>query len=175
MPYLVYSLLFVVSLSHAQTVYRTVDERGVVSFSDSPPQGDVLVEEMHLNVPQPAPGDEYQENLQAMRETTDRMAQDRRDREKHRAEIRELEARASAYETPPQQEPYRDYGSYYPNYYPLYRPPRPVRPWKPPLRPGHPELYSRGGASVSQPPLRTGHGNNAHHSLRKGTSLQRRR
>jgi hypothetical protein len=173
MRYCLPALFLTVSMSQAATVYRTVDENGVVSFSDSPPQSEVPVEEVELNVPPVQSGDEYVENLQAMRETTDRMAADRREREKHRAQMRELEARVSAYEAPPQQD-YRDYASYYPNYYPVYRPRRPIH-GKPPWRPSHPIVKPISGEPVVRPPLRPGYGNSSHHSLRKGVSLNRGR
>jgi hypothetical protein len=37
----------------AATVYRTVDEHGVVSFSDTRPAGDTAVETMVINAPAP--------------------------------------------------------------------------------------------------------------------------
>ncbi len=95
----------------AETVYKTVDEQGVVSFSDVPPEDGVKAETLQVQAPAPL-GDEYQENLEAMRETTDRMAADRRERERHQAELRELDARAN----PPAQTV--NYES--PDYFPVY-------------------------------------------------------
>lgn len=75
------------SYAAAQTVYKTV-EGGVTTFSDAPPvEGDAQV--LTLDVPAPAEDGLLEERLAAMRETTDRMADDRREREKHRAELRD--------------------------------------------------------------------------------------
>ena len=72
--------------AQAQTVYRSVDETGAVSFTDTPPVNEQDVEEVRLNVAAPQDPEAYQQSLEDMRETTDRMADDRREREKHRAE-----------------------------------------------------------------------------------------
>ena len=84
-------LLFIIAVnaSGQETVYRTVNEQGVVSFSDTPPAGDEAVEKVQIDVATPQAPDEYLERLEAMRETTDRMAQDRREREQHRASLRQ--------------------------------------------------------------------------------------
>jgi len=134
------------------TVYKTVDEGGVVSFSDTPPTGvaEAEVEQLEIQAPAAQPGDEYRQNLEAMRETTDRMAEDRRAREKHRAEMRELQARTEAHQQPPPG-PTQDFssysrvwggGAYYRPGYPPWRPghrPRPEPPIvRPPLYPAHP-------------------------------------
>lgn len=123
-------------------VYKSVDDQGVVSFSDLPPQDTTAVEQLEIVAPSPHSTDEYQRNLEAMRETTDRMAEDRRAREKHRAEMRELAARTDAYraaaEPPPapvdRYLPTYTAGSYWPG----YRPGHP--PWRPGIGPvpGHP-------------------------------------
>lgn len=133
----------------ADTVYRTVDENGVVSFSDARPDGDGPVETMVIDIPQPQPGEEQQERLQDMRETTDRMVADRMAREKHRAEMRKMQAETDARtaardypdypQYPDSSTVYSGYGGYY--NYPRRRPryghrPRPVHPIaRPPLRP----------------------------------------
>ncbi len=130
------------------TVYKTVDENGVVTFSDQPPAEGAPVETLTIEAPATQPTDEYSQNLEAMRETTDRMVEDRRAREKHRAEMRELASRTAQQEQPA----YQDSGTvdYYPTTYtrsyqrreyrpPWYwhgRPPRPEPPVvHPPLRP----------------------------------------
>ncbi len=91
-------VLYTLTLSvSAQTVYRTV-ENGVVTFSDTPPEaGEVEM----INLPELPPADSelLDTRLAAMRETTDRMAADRREREKHRAELRALQASAPEFET----------------------------------------------------------------------------
>jgi len=85
-----------------------------------------------------------QEQLEAMRETTDRMVADRQQREKHRAELRKQQVESQA---PPQVVQYGNPGSYSGTYsgyypYPIYRPghrPRPGHPIvRPPLRPHKP-------------------------------------
>lgn len=133
----------------SKTIYRTVDESGAVSFSDTPPAGDVPAETLTIDVPAPVDPEGYQQNLEAMRETTDRMAEDRRERETHRASLRQL----AAAETSPVPaapstlvERYNTgwYGSYggghrYPVGRPPWRPgyhPRPEHPvYRPPVRP----------------------------------------
>lgn len=123
-----------VSLGQA-TVYKSVDEQGVVTFSDTPPANPADAEQMQINTPPPSSTGEYEQNLEAMRETTDRMAADRREREKHRAEMRELQARTSQqrdsydYRDYDYVSGYRSYGGS--GYY------RPGSPGKPPWRPGH--------------------------------------
>jgi hypothetical protein len=116
----------------------------VVSFSDVPPESSEGVEQYEIDTPPSQPTDEYVQNLEAMRETTDRMAEDRRAREKHRAEMRELAARTEAYQAAPEPQvvEVERYLPGYPgvNYRPGYRPGHP--PW----RPGHP---------VVRPPVQT--------------------
>jgi len=88
-------LLLLPALStRATTVYRSVDENGVVSFTDTRPQDAREVETLEINTPPAQPDDLQQERLEAMRATTDRMAAERRAREKHRAELRQLQARS---------------------------------------------------------------------------------
>lgn len=129
----------------AATVYRTVDDNGVVSFSDTRPPGETTVETLHIEAPAPQPDSTGQERLQAMRETTDRMAADRREREKHRAELRQLQAQSqpqyvTEYLTPPLYT--GSYGGYYRRNH--YRPGNGQRPGIGP-RPEHPDV---------RPPLR---------------------
>jgi len=124
----------------AATVYKTVDENGVVSYSDTAPAIEQEAEVMVIDVPAPQDSESAQEQLEAMRETTDRMVADRQQREKHRAEMRKLQA-----ESEPQVIEYgapADSGGIYTGYYPypVYRPggyrPRPTHPIaRPPLRP----------------------------------------
>lgn len=122
----IFLLLLLASPGLAQTVYKSVED-GVTVFSDTPPQGDVPVETLTIDVPPPVDEDLLQERLTEMRETTDRMAEARRERERHRAELRESdEAPALAVQPQP---------VWTGTYWPSYRPP--VRP-RPPLRPGRP-------------------------------------
>ena len=126
-------LLSAVMSVQAQTVYRSVDESGAVSFSDTPPAGEQEAEELELQVAPPQDPEIYSQRLEDMRETTDRMAEDRRAREKHRAEMRELAARNSAQQQASQATLVDHYssawstGSYY------HTPGRP--PWRPGYRP----------------------------------------
>lgn len=150
------------SANDTTTVYRTVDEQGVVSFSDEPPVVDAA-EELTIEVPAQRDDPAARQRLEAMRETTDRMAADRREREKHRAEMREIAARdeddVEAQSRPPTA---TDYDWYYPatgiNYYP-WRPVRPPRHhWppqqRPPLAPGiDTEAWSRSHNSQLMRPI----------------------
>ena len=128
----------------AATVYKTVDEMGVVSYSDTPPAEEVPVETMVIEVQAPELSETAQEQLEAMRETTDRMVADRQQREKHRADMRQQQL---AHQPQPQVVEYTTPATYsgtYPVYYPypVYRPghrPRPGHPIaRPPLRPHQP-------------------------------------
>jgi hypothetical protein len=131
----------------AQTVYKTVED-GVTSFSDSPP-AEGAAERLTLHVPPPADDTQLQVRLDAMRESTDRMAADRRAREKHRAELRALNAPPP--ETIVREQPAMAWtGGFWPTYN------RPLRP-RPPHRPGRPgvtplPLPYAGSRSTAQPP-----------------------
>jgi hypothetical protein len=120
------------------TVYRTVDAQGTVTFSDQPP-ADAPAEVLSIDVPPPADPGLLEERLEAMRETTERMAADRLARESQRAEL------AAARKPEPQPEPVPRtlvvptaplYG--WPAYNRPWRPRPPVRPHpvQPPLLPG---------------------------------------
>jgi Domain of unknown function (DUF4124) len=115
----------------ATTVYKTVDANGVVGFSDNPPVGSTPTEVLQLEAAPAQAPEEHLARLEAMREATDRLASDRREREKHRAELREIRARTASYE-PPQPSVDTRVSSYYPLYSRSYR--RIVRP---PYRPGY--------------------------------------
>ncbi len=87
----IYPFLFALIVSSgatAQTVYRSVED-GVTHFSDVPPEG-VPAEVIVLDVPAPGADPALEERITAMRETTRRMADDRRERERHRAELKAL-------------------------------------------------------------------------------------
>ena len=112
-----------------QTVYRTV-ENGVPSFSDAPPADDRDVETITLNVPAPADDPQLTERLEQMREATDRMAADRRERETQRAALREQQGAREREQA--QQSPTVVVANS--GYWPVYS--RPGRPWlRPPYRP----------------------------------------
>ncbi|MEQ9462121.1 MAG: DUF4124 domain-containing protein [Haliea sp.] len=115
------------------TVYRTVDEQGVVSFSDQPPADPAAAEVIAVNPPQAAPAAESLQQLEAMRETTERMAADRREREAQRAAARERQSDSTAAAEQHRASPEVRYEY-------LYLPSRvPFRPWRagpyPPHRP----------------------------------------
>ena len=145
---LLFACLLVACLPGARaeptTVYRTVDAQGNVSFSDQPP-AEGPAEVLSIDVP-PAPDPAVlEQRLEAMRETTDRMAADRRARESQRAEL--AAARRPAQEPEPAPDPVPRtlvvptaplYG--WPGYNPPWRPRPPVRPHPvhPPLQPGIP-------------------------------------
>jgi hypothetical protein len=136
--------------SRAATVYKTVDENGVVTFSDTPPATEPA-EEVQIDVQEGLSPEASAARLEEMRETTDRMAADRREREKHRAELRETQARSAQVSAePPRQErgyPETLYRDYYPVYPPYYRPPHHY--------PGHPPGYRpRPEHPVARPPIR---------------------
>lgn len=133
-------LLFVFSpLLFAQTVYRTVEE-GVTTFSDSPPDRG-YAEVLEIDVPPPVGAGVAEERLAEMRETTDRMVRDRRDREKYRAEMRKSQRSAAAVPPP------TPIASWSQGFWPAFQ--RPIRA-RPPFRPGRPISPSR--PSVTAPP-----------------------
>ena len=141
------ALLLCSAAVFATTVYKTVDENGVVSFSDKPQEKDVEV--LKISTPEPQSPEEHMANLEAMRETTDRMAEDRREREKHRAELKELTARNQSPQYPVQQN-YNDY--YYPINSGRYR-----RHGRPPYHPGY---RPKPEHPIARPPLLPGGGSN---------------
>lgn len=126
-----------------QTVYKSVDANGNITYSDTPPDNTVLLETITLK------GDIDHDNgieqsnalIEQMANVTDRLKQDREDRDKARQE-----ERAAAVQPQPEAPPqiYRE-EYYYPSsgYYPYsghhpYRGPYPYRPdqdkHRPPLR-----------------------------------------
>jgi uncharacterized protein DUF4124 len=137
------ALLATAVQANAQTVYKSVDQNGVVSFSDTAPTNDSEVETLELNTPEPGDVEQYNKQLQDMRETTDRLVADRKAREKHRAEMLELKAsrkteQLPAYEYPlypPSYNYSRSYRHTRPPYYPGYRPTPAPPTHYPPLRP----------------------------------------
>lgn len=139
----------------ATTVYKTVDENGVVSFSDTASGGETEV--LQISVPPPRSVENHLENLEAMRETTDRMADDRREREKHRAELKGIEAKPRPSPQPVYSEGSTVFsgGYYYPPWRPGYRP-KPVHPIiYPPLRPDA-SVFRGANSQLMRPMLSTG-------------------
>ena len=132
----------------AATVYKSVDENGVVTYSDTKPAREVEVETLVIDVQDPALTETEQQRLQDMRDTTDRMVADRQQREKHRAEMREQQAQTQS--AAPNYPGYVIESGSYPLYYPyrVRRPgwnkPRPDHPVaRPPMRPPRPGLPPR--------------------------------
>ncbi len=118
----------------AETVYKSIDDSGAVSFSDTRPTGDIVVETLVIENQAPPSSDLTAQRLEDMRETTDRMVADRMAREKHRAELRQLDARKYAGTSAPDLAEYYDATTSYSGYYPY-----PVRrSWRRPDRPAHP-------------------------------------
>jgi len=77
-----HALLFLTAIllsvpTHAVTVYRSVDAAGRISFSDQPPAEAVSTQEIELRSSAPAVDEDLQARLQAMRETTERLREDR--------------------------------------------------------------------------------------------------
>jgi hypothetical protein len=110
----------------AATIYKSVDEKGRVTFSDQMPVKNTLVDVLNYTATAPTLAADDAARLDQMRETTDRMAADRREREESRARIRKERA--------PQQLVLVQQESYYPLYGRRYRRPI-VRPpmYRPPM------------------------------------------
>ncbi len=130
---LIASLLLasVVAADESQTIYRSTDDSGAVSFSDRAPEDDRPVQVMQLEVPQAGSAEEHRERMQQLSASADRMAEERRARERHRAEMRELAARSQVQDQAAQPVAYEQSPSY-------VLAPRYHRPWRPPhVRPPH--------------------------------------
>ena len=140
------ALLLVTVFASAQQVYKTVDENGVVSFSDTPPADEQDVEVLEIKTPAAQAPEDHLERLDAMRETTDRMAADRREREKHRAELREINSR-NQQALEPQVVEHRNTT----DYWPIYGGPVYGYPGRPPYRPGY---RPRPEHPIARPPVR---------------------
>lgn len=118
----------------AETVYKSIDDGGVVTFSDTPPADSIVVETVVIDTPAPASSALTTQRLEDMRETTDRMAADRMAREKHRAEMRQLNAQRYADTSQPQVTEYYDTTGIYADYIPY----EVRRGWRRSKRPVHP-------------------------------------
>jgi hypothetical protein len=129
----------------ATTVYKSVDDSGVVSFSDTVIEENVQLEQVEIDVEETRDED-AQQRLHDMRDTTDRMAADRRAREKHRAEMRELQAETDALRTPQYYSNEYDYRTVHTGGYGYYNYPN-RRYYR---RPGH----GRPEHPIARPPLR---------------------
>jgi hypothetical protein len=123
----------------AATVYKSVDEKGVITYSDTKPPPDILVETLEFDDTATVPDAREQQRLEAMRETTDRMVADRMAREKHRAELRRANAETRAITTPDYSD-YEETTAIYTGYYDTAV----RRTWRHHHRPAHP---------IARPPL----------------------
>jgi len=138
-------------LAEPTTVYRTVDAQGTVTFSDQPP-GDAPAEVLSIDVPPPADPALAEARLAAMRETTERMAADRRAREAARAEL--AAAQAPVPEPAPRTLHVPAAPLYgWPAYHRPWRPLPPVRPHpvQPPLRPGQSVMPLENNGQLMRP------------------------
>jgi Domain of unknown function (DUF4124) len=116
----------------SDTVYKTVGEDGVVSYSDTPPALGQAATTLVFEQPASLSDDEYQQRMDNLRRSTDRMERSRKERESDRLEQHQYVASPVAQQPPAQVEIYNRYyptSSYSRN--PYYRP-------RPPLRPVHP-------------------------------------
>jgi len=139
-------LLFAGSCA-AQTLYKSVDEKGKVTYSDTPPADAVATESVPI-APGPSPQEteqareraqvisqEAQSRHQELMERRQEEAEAREQAKRERAE-REAAEKQQAAEEPSYGQPY-PYG-WWPNPHPPMRPPRPprpVHPIEPPRRP----------------------------------------
>ena len=93
----------------AATIYKSVDAQGRVTYSDQLPVDTTVVDILEYTETAPTLAADDAARLAEMRDTTDRMAADRREREASRARVRE--DRVASQTVVVQQEPY---------YYPVY-------------------------------------------------------
>jgi len=138
------SLLVSISVAHAQAVYKSVDAKGNVIYSDAPPANAAATSEVELP-PGPSKKEiaEAQKRGREFQASVDKMVEDRKKKEaalaekrrlqQERRREREMEERLARLEELEQRQSYRDWGAYY------YRPYPPVWGGKPdyPDRPGH--------------------------------------
>jgi hypothetical protein len=137
----------------AATVYKSVDARGRVTFSDAPPPQAVTVEELVVEVQAAASPELYLARMAAMTEVTDKIAAARKEREKTRQVSRQREG-SNYYPVDPglQESYYSGYSGYSgavnrryrKRRYPVHLPTHPIA--YPPLQP------VRGPALVNQYP-----------------------
>jgi hypothetical protein len=124
----------------AATIYKSVDAQGRVTYSDQLPVDTTVVDILEFTETAPTRAVDDAARLAEMRETTDRMAADRREREATRARAREN--RIATQTVLVQQEPY---------YYPVYGRRRHHSIIRPPL---HRPLPVRHSAIRSQYPAK---------------------
>ncbi len=113
------------------TVFRSVDENGVITFSDTMPDNATSVETVELAVTPAADAETTARQLQEMRATTDRMVADRQAREQHRAKLRREQRQEQSLAAAMRREQdatlaaQRPQPYYYPTYTPYRRHPHP--------------------------------------------------
>jgi hypothetical protein len=133
-----------VGAAASTVVYKSVDGSGAVTFSDTPPAEGISVETLSIVVPVSNAADSLQQ-LEAMRQTKDRMASDRQEREAQR-ELGRLRAEAAASSNAQRIQAVTEQVRY--KY--IYLPPPIAPPWRPgyngpPQRPGFHKHPSREG------------------------------
>jgi hypothetical protein len=129
----------------AATIYKSIDENGVVQFSDTRPRDEIVVETLEIEEAVSPPAGQAQQRLEDMRETTDRMVADRMARERHRAELRQLDAQTNAQRDTQDTPDYLDTSPVYLGYYNYPA----ARPW-----PRWPPHHRRPEQPITYPPLR---------------------
>ena len=149
-------------------IYKSVDAEGRVTFSDQPPTTGEEAETLHYDTGESVSAEEAEARLQRMRETTDRMAADRREREAARAQAQvpaTTPAPPAAAESPRVYYPVYTGRRHRPGWRPPYRPPtrpvHPIEPYRPSQQP-YPSSYIRkrypgAAADIFNPPAAPAH------------------
>ena len=120
-----------VALAADTTVYRSEGPNGTVQFSDTPPAESAGTEVLRIRPPQAGDPAAAEQQLRAMRYSTDRLAENRRERELER-EVARLRAQVAARPPARQSQPESTI-----HYVPVYVPSA-VIPWRPGHRPRPP-------------------------------------
>jgi Skp family chaperone for outer membrane proteins len=175
--FLLLPALTILSSAQAQEVYKSVDAKGNVIYSDTPPANAAATEEVELT-PGPSKEEiaEAQNRGREFQASVDKMVEERKQKEAALAEKRrlqeerrlnqEMEDRLARLEELEQRQSYRNWGAYYPpiwgggpDYpdYPGHRPGIPEHPIAKPL-PGLPPVTGLDGAPMfkSRSPSRAG-------------------
>jgi len=130
------ALMAAQGLAQESTVYKSVDDQGNVSFSDTPPDDRSEAETLYIKTAPPVADADAQQRLEDMRQTTDRMVSARLQREQQRAAQQASPVAAN-------NEAEYDANDYYRDIYPVYTDyrnphhhrPRPPHPRPPIARP----------------------------------------
>jgi len=111
----------------AGTVYKYRDEKGAITFSDTPPAHTSKYEEIHVKSHAPSDPQAHRMAMEQMTQTSDRLQADRLLREKSRENPAPLPPFSTVYPAPEQS----GRGVYlYPGYPHYPRPPRPIPPYR---------------------------------------------